>query len=380
MTIEISYNPYCGTDWNDEQGYYEFHAHIREHELSETETHYEAAGYRGLVVGDDPCRDDHDQVHFYWPWKEEPSSYDEFYDDGLVGIPGGEYGDHLQHVIAINTQHELDCEIDEEDEMVARLVDDPEIQGVPCVLYITHPDELDPDDMAQLASNEPLVLDCDGWHRESEHYWDEYHAVLDFGIRRWWHFASDDYSYNRQDELDATRNYLILDEHTPQNVIDALISGSFYTAYAPDLFIGTNDFEELANHPPEFDEIRVDHDAKEIEVIAEQAEKCEWISSGGTVLHDGFSLPYGEYDTELDTSWAYPRIESDTHSRAAAQPFSFDSPTTMEDEYTQSGTLTVETSEGHNDRIKIIEEELDETEWTDDFEFAEGGLRLRDTE
>lgn len=322
MQIRVSYNPYSGVDWGAEEGYYQFHAHCRKLDAGEVERLYEATGHRGLVVGDAPCRDDHDQVGEYWPWPTTGADLDAHHDGGMVPIPGGERdGGGLAHTLAINSLYRPACGRETQRELIAGITDSP-VVGDTAVAVLNHPTSARClETYAAWIRSHDFLVGQEGWHMAADHSWDVYHDILDHVTRRWWHIGGDDFSYNRESfdrSRDVNRCYFLLETHSVENVIRRLVDGGFYSTHAP----GSNGHAGNA-HPPTIDAITVERRDGEITVDPSGTASVEWISTGGSVVATGPTLAYRAHADILDGSWAYARLRS-ASAEARTQPFSFD--------------------------------------------------------
>ena len=324
----ISYNPYETVDWSNEQGYYAFHVHIRRHEEGIPDKRYEETGHRGAVIGDAWCRTDHDQVHGYWPWFHRESGemhtgerLNAWHSEGMVAIPGGEYdGGGLQHHVGINTLYKPDCGNETEETMQAGIIANPEV-GDKSVVYLTHYTG-DVETVQQWKNANELLVGMDVFHFNRVHrYVEVYHAILDSGVKNWWQMASDDYSFNRDSfdlARDVNRNYFILEEHSIEQVVQAISKGAFYITQSPD----DDNSGEKRNFPPEIQSITVDEFRNEIIIHSEDADLIEWIYTGGKTLATGETLAIEEHFDKLNGGWVYARITS-LSGRAHTQPWFF---------------------------------------------------------
>ncbi len=324
----LSYDPYESVDWSNKQGYYAFHVHIRHHDKGVPDKLYEETGHRGAVIGDAWCRTDHDQVHGYWPWIHHATGYEhtgemlnKYHSDGMVAIPGGEYdGGRLQHHVGINTQYKPDCNNETEETMQAGIIANPEV-GNTSVVYLTHYTGSVQTVLLWKDANE-LLAGMDVFHlNRFNRYANVYHTVLDSGLTKWWQFASDDYSFNRSgfhQARDINRNYFILEEHSIENVVQAIVDGAFYITQSPD----EDDSGTNRSSPPEIQSIVVDQSRNKITITSKDAKKIEWIHTGGKKLATGKTLNYREHFDKLNGGWVYAKITSRS-GRTHTQPWSF---------------------------------------------------------
>jgi len=321
--VTVSYDPYQHVDWSDEQGYYQFHAHVRRCD-DVVEQLYERTGHRGAVIGDAPCRDDHNQVHPYWPWETPASELTRHHDNGMVAIPGGERdGGGVQHTLAINSLYNPNCGADSQTDLIEGICTTPLI-GQAAVAVLAHPSpEISIDTYDEWIHSHEHLIGQEGWQKSDKEHWEVYHEILDRITRQWWHVGGDDFSDNLSefnDARDVNRCYIPLSEHTVSNVISALVSGAFYVTHAPDDTLDRNKRVE----PFVIESITTDEETQSITVETSEPATINWISSGGLSVESGPTLHYGEYPDALSGSWAYAHARSGP-AETKTQPFSFGS-------------------------------------------------------